>query len=639
MTDELPGGWVMTPLEDIAEINPRHSKNIDDAMAVTFISMPAISEKSPDFLFREERPLGDVRKGFTHFAEGDVLFAKITPCMENGKGAVAHNLRNGLGCGTTEVHVIRPLEGIDPRYIYRFLSQWSVRRLAKENFTGTAGQLRVPTDFIKGLSLPLAPLAEQKRIIANLEDVLVKARICQERLTNIYRLLRQFRQSVLAAACSGRLTADWRSQTTGAPASGYADAQPDDLPLGWKTVCVGDVIEDLKYGTSQKCGYEKRGVPVLRIPNVVKGIIDHKDLKYAALSVKEQKQLHLLPGDILIVRSNGSVSLVGKCALVGENERGFSYAGYLIRIRPNLTIISAEFLSLALSSYAVRLQIELEARSTSGVNNINSEEVRALRLFFPPLDEQREVVRRVNSMFALADKIEKRYQGVRQQVDRLPQSMLAKAFRGELVPTEAEVAELERRSYETAEQLLNRIRRPIDEVVGPRNRGPRMSLKTPIIDGISLDGFSEPISIDELRQTRCGKVPEKSGIYMIIRPSDSAPRFLRKSTGGLFKALDPSYPLKVVHENWVDGAHVMYVGMTAADGGLRSRLCQFFDFGAGKRVGHRGGRLLWHLVDSPELLVRWRTCAASKADAAETAAIASFKSVHDGRRPFANILK
>src|ERR1039458_2037188 len=116
MTKEIPVGWTTTALEDVAEINPRHSKDLDDAIAVTFIPMAAISQDSPEFSFREERPLGDVRKGFTHFAEGDVLFAKITPCMENGKGAVAHNLSNALGCGTTEVHVIRPLEGIDPHY-------------------------------------------------------------------------------------------------------------------------------------------------------------------------------------------------------------------------------------------------------------------------------------------------------------------------------------------------------------------------------------------------------------------------------------------------------------------------------------------------------------------------------------------
>ena len=160
-----------------------------------------------------------------------------------------------------------------------------------------------------------------------------------------------------------------------------------------------------------------------------------------------------------------------------------------------------------------------------------------------------------------------------------------------------------------------------------------------IIDGISLDEFSEPVIIDELRRTRYTNVPKKPGIYVIIRSSVSEPHFLRKSTGGWFKGLDPSYPLKVIHENWVDGAYVMYVGMTKAERGLCGRLRQYFDFGAGKRIGHRGGRLLWHLEDSGKLLVRWRTYPANKADSAETAAIKKFKSLHDGKRPFANMVK
>jgi hypothetical protein len=104
----------------VADINPRHPKGIDDTMLVSFVPMAGLNESQPGFQFKAERPFGTVRKGFTHFAEGDVLFAKITPCMENGKGAVARGLRNRLGCGTTELHVIRPLVGISPEYIYRF---------------------------------------------------------------------------------------------------------------------------------------------------------------------------------------------------------------------------------------------------------------------------------------------------------------------------------------------------------------------------------------------------------------------------------------------------------------------------------------------------------------------------------------
>lgn len=176
-------------------------------------------------------------------------------------------------------------------------------------------------------------------------------------------------------------------------------------------------------------------------------------------------------------------------------------------------------------------------------------------------------------------------------------------------------------------------------VVGSRDVGLRASPYGPIIDGISLDGFSEPVTIDELRRTRYVGVPEAPGVYVIERSSVSEPNFLHKSTGGWFKGLDPSYPFGVVRENWVDGVHVMYVGMTKAERGLRSRLRQYFDFGAGKRIGHRGGLLLWHLEDSGKLLVRWRTCAADEADLAETDAIKSFKSLHDDKRPFANMMK
>ncbi|MEO7676950.1 MAG: restriction endonuclease subunit S, partial [Verrucomicrobiota bacterium] len=193
-------------------MNPRHPKRLDDSLPISFAQMAMLSETKPEFDSLEERKLGEVRKGFTHFAEGDVLFAKITPCMENGKGAVARGLRNNLGCGTTELHVIRPLADISPEYIYRFLAQDRVRRAAMENFTGTAGQARVPTSFIEELELPLAPLAEQRRIVAKLEKLLGKVDACQQRLAKIPVLLKRFRQSVLAAGCSGRLTADWREE-------------------------------------------------------------------------------------------------------------------------------------------------------------------------------------------------------------------------------------------------------------------------------------------------------------------------------------------------------------------------------------------------------------------------------------------
>ncbi|MBI4626124.1 MAG: restriction endonuclease subunit S, partial [Verrucomicrobia bacterium] len=182
MSEELPPGWATTNLNELVQFNPKHSPALDDATPVSFVPMAAVSESSPRADTSQTRPLGAVRKGYTHFADGDVLFAKITPCMENGKGGVASHLCNGLGCGTTELVVMRPSSALDPLFLYRFLAQPQVRREAKENFTGTAGQARVPTSFLEALQLPLPPLPEQRRIEAKLETLLGKVDACQHRL-------------------------------------------------------------------------------------------------------------------------------------------------------------------------------------------------------------------------------------------------------------------------------------------------------------------------------------------------------------------------------------------------------------------------------------------------------------------------
>lgn len=159
------------------------------------------------------------------------------------------------------------------------------------------------------------------------------------------------------------------------------------------------------------------------------------------------------------------------------------------------------------------------------------------------------------------------------------------------------------------------------------------------IDGISLEGFSEPVSFGILRETRCSRVPQHSGIYLVLRMADCRPEFLVKSTGGAFKKKDPTCPAEFVFKNWIEGACVVYIGKAAGEGGLRRRLDDLIAFGYGKPLGHWGGRLLWHLPEKEKLLVRWRICAVGEADMAETKAIADFKSIYAGRRPYANLAK
>ena len=203
---------------------------------------------------------------------------------------------------------------------------------------------------------------------------------------------------------------------------------------------------------------------MLRIPNIGEGVIDTTDLKYGKLPPREFEQLKLSVGDILLIRSNGSVSLVGKSAIVRRSECGFAYAGYLIRLRPNRSYVVPDFLNLTLSSHDVRLQIEVPARSTSGVNNINSDEVRALEIGVPPIAEQQEIIRRVEALFKTADALEARYRTAKAHIDKLTQSILAKAFRGELVPQDP--------NDEPASVLLERIRKMDKEKVSRKIAGP-----------------------------------------------------------------------------------------------------------------------------------------------------------------------
>ena len=152
-------------------------------------------------------------------------------------------------------------------------------------------------------------------------------------------------------------------------------AETEILPSlrgGWSYLRLGLVINEPKYGTSKKCDYNYKGTGVLRIPNVVRGVVDASDLKGAHFEEDEKHTYALRNGDILVIRSNGSISIVGKCAIISKAEEQYLYAGYLIRLRSNPVALLPDYLAALLSSHLLRTQIEHKAKSTSGVNNINS---------------------------------------------------------------------------------------------------------------------------------------------------------------------------------------------------------------------------------------------------------------------------
>ena len=158
----------------------------------------------------------------------------------------------------------------------------------------------------------------------------------------------------------------------------------------------------------------------------------------------------------------------------------------------------------------------------------------------------------------------------------------------------------------------------------------------PSLRALGFQGFR---TVAELRSGALDAVPAEPGVYLAIRACASPPRFLAVGTGGHFKGKDPSVPIARLASEWVDGALVVYVGQagTRSTGTLRKRICQLIRFGEGSPVGHRGGRLVWQLEDAAELQVCWKEVRDTPARTAEKALIEAFKSIHGGRRPFANL--
>ncbi len=170
---DIPDSWSWTRLENAVAINPRN--NLSDDLEVSFVEMKAISDGYNNHFSATTRPWKEVKSGFTHFQDGDVGFAKITPCFQNRKSVVFSGLQNGYGAGTTELHILRPIQGtILPKYLLCFIKSPYLIEYGKQKFSGTAGQQRFGTDEVKKTLFPLPPLVEQERIVKQVEIILEK---------------------------------------------------------------------------------------------------------------------------------------------------------------------------------------------------------------------------------------------------------------------------------------------------------------------------------------------------------------------------------------------------------------------------------------------------------------------------------
>lgn len=199
--------WEQVVLSDICKINPKKldTRNLPDDLEVSFFPMPALSEIYGEITEPQIRTLKEVRTGFTNFSEGDIVFAKITPCMENGKSAVIGKLVNDIGFGTTEFFVLRCGNKLYNRYLYYLVRDQHFRDKAKTVMTGAVGQQRVPKSFLEEYQIQLPSVAEQKEIIRILDDLFAKEKKVKEASEAVIEQIGVMKKAVLARAFRGEL--------------------------------------------------------------------------------------------------------------------------------------------------------------------------------------------------------------------------------------------------------------------------------------------------------------------------------------------------------------------------------------------------------------------------------------------------
>ena len=381
---------------------------------------------------------------------------------------------------------------VDARFISYFLSSQSYWEQIR-GFSAGIALSNINATQLSGMQISIAPPPEQKRIADKLDVLLARVDATRARLDRIPGVLKQFRQSVLAAATNGELTEEWRGLRSHETAQALFDAllkdhedvgghkrgnasdptedahdlSQDTIPMEWRVVTMKDVCapgRPITYGILKPGPELDEGVPYVRVADFPGNKLSLANIKKTSSEMDEQfRRSRLIPGDLLL-------SIRGSVGRLVEIPQALSGAN-ITQDTARLSIsgrLCARYVYFVLLSEDVQRRMRLSTRGVA-VRGINIGDVRALQIPLPPISEQTEIVRRVETLFALADKVQTQYTAARARIDKLTASILAKAFRGELVPQDP--------NDEPASVLLERMRAQRDAAPAVARRGRKPSAK------------------------------------------------------------------------------------------------------------------------------------------------------------------
>ena len=324
---QMPRGWRLVRLGDVAEINPRRPPlSVPAETPVTFLPMAAIAESSQGIVARESRPYSEVSTGYTYFEENDFLFSKITPCLQNGKHTLATGLRGGFGFGTTEFHVVRTSSILTAPFMFRALIQAHIIDRCSKSFTGTAGQQRVQPETLKDLPILLPPLPEQRAIAAVLDSI--------ERTEAVIAATERLRDSLLHQLLT-RGVPGWHTEWKDVPGLGT-------IPADWEVVRLGEVAEvQTGRAVNRKAAHgHTLEIPYLSVANVKDGYLDLGTVKTMQVDGSEVDRYRLLAGDVLFTEG-GDADKLGRGTVWKEEIPLCLHQNHIFVVRPDLHFLCA----------------------------------------------------------------------------------------------------------------------------------------------------------------------------------------------------------------------------------------------------------------------------------------------------------
>lgn len=399
-------GWETRLLPEVADLSTPSRPTINETDLYPFVPMAAIDDETGLETRVEFVPGSKVTGSKSRFLRGDILFAKITPCVQNGKIALAPDLDEPVGFATSEIFRIGPSPQLDRRFLLYFLRSPWVRRAAEATMTGSTGRQRVPRSFLESLELPVPPLAEQLKVVVKLDAAFQRLRSAQNTTAEA--------QATLSVAEFSWV--EFLLSTDG----DHPQAQLRE---------VSEVMYGVTKNPDRSPGSSP--VPYLRVANVQNGFLDLSEIKFINVSEMELERWMLLPGDVLLCEGN-SFDLVGRAAMFRGEIDNCVHQNHVIRVRPDSDAVRSEFLLAYLNSRAGHNYFRRKAKRTTNLATINSTEVREMPIPIPPLSAQEKIVDLLGQAKDRVARIQQECGELRNLLRATEASLLERAFRGEL---------------------------------------------------------------------------------------------------------------------------------------------------------------------------------------------------------------